>query len=148
MVINDQIELLQSNGTLVGATLQQFTKLKALTFDNIRHQFVVSDMDQQNDTIFTVQLTKETEITPIVPDLPDDVQVYSGTINKPSNALKGCFFFQGLAIDPIEDVLYWTDSVNKTINFVKLNDTDFEPQLLFAFSDVVPQDIAIDVCRR
>ncbi|KAF7274916.1 hypothetical protein GWI33_012422 [Rhynchophorus ferrugineus] len=92
------------------------------------HQFVVSDMNQENDTIFTVQLTKETEITPIVPDLPDDVQ--------------------GLAIDPIDDVLYWTDSVNKTINFVKLNDTDFEPQLLFAFSDVVPQDIAIDVCRR
>ncbi|XP_030765539.1 protein cueball [Sitophilus oryzae] len=128
VVINDQIELLQSNGMLIGSTMQQFTKLKALTFDNVRHQFVVSDMDHDNDTIFTVQLTKETEITPIVPDLPDDVQ--------------------GLAIDPIEDILYWTDSVNNTINYIKLNDSDSEPQLLFAFSNVIPQDVVIDVCRR
>ncbi|CAG9770679.1 unnamed protein product [Ceutorhynchus assimilis] len=128
VVINDKIELLQANGTLLGSTVEQFTTLKALTFDNIRHLFVVSDMDQGNDTIFTVQLTKETEITPIIPDLPDDVQ--------------------GLAIDPIEDILYWTDSVNKTINYVYLNDSLFEPKLLFQFTDVTPQDIAIDVCRR
>ncbi|XP_060535127.1 protein cueball isoform X2 [Cylas formicarius] len=85
-------------------------------------------MDQENDTIFAVQLTKETEITPIIPDLPDDVQ--------------------GLAVDPIEDVLYWTDSVNRTISSVKLNLTSFEPRLLFAFGDQSPQDIAVDVCRR
>lgn len=126
--MNDQIELLESSGALIGSTVEQFTKLKALTFDNVRHQFIVSDMDQGNDTIFTVQLTKETEITPIIPDLPDDVQ--------------------GLAIDPIEDVLYWTNSFNKSINYVYLNDSAFEPQILFKFSDVTPQDITIDVCRR
>lgn len=75
VAINDQVELLTSNGTLVGSAFQQFSKLKALTFDSVRHQFVVSDMDQQNDTIFTVQLTKETDIVPILQDLPDDVQV-------------------------------------------------------------------------
>ncbi|XP_050300833.1 protein cueball [Anthonomus grandis grandis] len=127
VVISDQIELLQSNGTLIGATVEQFTKLKALTFDNVRHQFVVSNNNQSNDTIFTVELTKETEITPIIPNLPDVL---------------------GLAVDPIEDVLYWTDSTNKAINYAKLNSSVLEPKLLFDFSDATPQDIAIDVCRR
>ncbi|KAH0815849.1 hypothetical protein GEV33_006942 [Tenebrio molitor] len=128
VVTNDQIELLLSNGSLIGSAFEQFSKLKALTFDNVRHQFVVSDMDQQNDTIFTVQLTKETDITPIIEDLPDDVQ--------------------GLAIDPITDILYWTDSINRTINYVHLNDSTYKSKILFAFTDENPQDVTIDVCRR
>lgn len=75
VAINDQVELLNSNGTLIGAAMQQFTQLKALAFDSVRHQFVVSDMDQQNDTIYSVQLTKQTDIMPIVEDLLDDIQV-------------------------------------------------------------------------
>lgn len=75
MAINDQVELLNSNGTLVGAAKQQFTQLKAIAFDSVRHQFVVSDMDQQNDTIYSVQLTKQTDIMPIVEDVRDDIQV-------------------------------------------------------------------------
>lgn len=72
---DDKIELLMSNGSLVGSIVQQFNKLKGLTFDNVRHQFVTSDMDHQNDTIYTVQLSKQTESAPIIEDLPDDVQV-------------------------------------------------------------------------
>ncbi|XP_044269142.1 protein cueball [Tribolium madens] len=128
VVTNDKIELLLSNGSIIGSAFEQFNKLKALTFDNIRHQFVVSDMDQQNDTIFSVQLTKETDVTSIIEDLPDDVQ--------------------GLAIDPISDILYWTDSINKTINYVRLNESAYKSNILFAFTDENPQDITIDVCRR
>lgn len=75
VVTNNEIELLTRNGTLVGTAVQEFSRLKALAFDPVRHQFLVSDMDQQNDTIFTVRLSKETEIYPVVEDLPDDVQV-------------------------------------------------------------------------
>lgn len=75
VVNDDKIDLLWSNGSLVGSIAQQFNKLKALTFDNVRHQFVTSDMDHQNDTIYTVQLSKKTESVPIIEDLPDDVQV-------------------------------------------------------------------------
>lgn len=82
IVTSDKIELLLSDGSLIGSTFEQFSKLKALTFDNIRHQFVVSDMDHQNDTIFSVQLTKETDVTPIIEDLPDDVQVSQYNIKK------------------------------------------------------------------
>lgn len=78
VAISGEIELLTANGTLVGSALQQFSKLKALTFDAVRHQFLVSDMDQTNDTIYCVPLTKESEtdsVSTIVQDLPDDIQV-------------------------------------------------------------------------
>lgn len=128
VAISDQVELLYSNGSLLGSAVQQFSNLKALTFDNIRHQLVVSDMDQKNDTIYGVQLTKQTDIIPIVQDLPDDVQ--------------------GLAIDPITDVLYWTDTANRSINYVSLQDPIHESKILIQFDDQNPQDIAIDVCKR
>lgn len=78
VAISDEVELLATNGTVIGTTFQQFSKLKALAFDVVRHQFIVSDMDQQNDTIYSVSLTKESETAdaiPIVQDLRDDIQV-------------------------------------------------------------------------
>lgn len=128
VAIRDTVELLYSNGSLLGSAAQQFSQLKALTFDNIRHQFVVSDVDQHNDTIYSVQLTRETDITPIVSNLPDDIQ--------------------GLAIDPITDILYWTDTLNGTINYVSLQDPSHESKVLLQFDNQYPQDLAIDVCRR
>ncbi|KAF5277465.1 hypothetical protein FQR65_LT03802 [Abscondita terminalis] len=125
---NDQVELLYSNGTLLGSAVQQFSRLRALTFDNIRHQFVVSDEDQENDTIYSVQLTQQTDVTPILSNLPDNVL--------------------GLAIDPITDVLYWTDSLNKTINYVSLNDPLRESKVFIRFNNQIPHDVSIDVCRR
>ncbi|KAJ8970446.1 hypothetical protein NQ317_000660 [Molorchus minor] len=130
LVIDNQIVLLESNGSMIETTAQPFTKLKALTYDNVRDQFVVSDTDQSNDTIYTVQLTKETDIdiTPIIRDLPDDVQ--------------------GLAVDPINDLLYWTDAINRSINYVPLNETSYNSELLFFFEDEYPHAIAIDICKR
>ncbi|KAJ8924992.1 hypothetical protein NQ315_001157 [Exocentrus adspersus] len=130
VAIDNQIELLQSNGSIIETTAQPFSKLKALTYDNIRDQFVVSDTDQFNDTIFTVQLTKETDvdITPIIQDLPDDVL--------------------GLAVDPINDLLYWTDAINRSINYIPLNETSYESKELFFFQDEYPHAIAIDICQR
>lgn len=76
MATNGQIELLAANGTLIGTAREGFAKLKALTFDNVRHRFIVSDMDEyNNDTIYAIDLTNETDDSPIIADLPDDVQV-------------------------------------------------------------------------
>lgn len=75
VAIGDQVELLKRNGTLVGVTLQQFRNLKALAFDDMRHEFIVSDMDGENDTIYRVQLSDKKGPSPIVPDTPDDVKV-------------------------------------------------------------------------
>ncbi|KAI4470371.1 vitellogenin receptor-like protein-related-related [Holotrichia oblita] len=127
VTINDQIKLLTRNGTVVGATLS-FTRLKALTFDNVRHQFIASDMNQQNDTIYSISLKEEGNYNnPIVQDLPDDIQ--------------------GLAIDPLTDILYWTDPKYKSIHSVSLNDPT-KAEIFMQFDKEEPQDLAIDSCRR
>ncbi|GJQ68099.1 cue [Trypoxylus dichotomus] len=126
VTINDQIKLLTANGTLVGATLS-FTRLKALTFDNVRHQFIASDMNQENDTIYSISLTEETSYNTIVQDLPDDIQ--------------------GLAVDPLTDILYWTDPKYKSIHSVSLEDPE-KTQVFMKFEETEPQDLAIDSCRR
>lgn len=75
MVIKNEIKLLQSNGSIIESLSQPFSSLKALAYDSAREQFIVSDMDNANDTIYTVHI-KETEITkPIIQGLPGDVQV-------------------------------------------------------------------------
>lgn len=75
MAVGDQVQLLTANGDLVGNSIQEFDFLKALTFDNVRQRFLVSNMYDQNDTIFAVEVTNETDVSPIVEDLPDDILV-------------------------------------------------------------------------
>lgn len=83
VVTDKKLELLDSNGLLVGSTINLTAELKTLAFDNARSQFIVSDRVSQNDSIFSVLLTNlqkappinETKVTPLVNNLPDDVQV-------------------------------------------------------------------------
>lgn len=75
VAIGTQVELLNKNGSLQGFTPQQFRHIKSLTFDEVRHQFVMSDTNGENDTIYSVQLTEKASATPIVPNIPDNVKV-------------------------------------------------------------------------
>ncbi|KRT84802.1 hypothetical protein AMK59_2409, partial [Oryctes borbonicus] len=85
-------------------------------------------MNQQNDTIYSISLREEGNYNnPIVQDLPDDIQ--------------------GLAIDPLTDILYWTDPKYKSIHSVSLNDPA-KAEVFMKFKDTEPQDLAIDSCRR
>ncbi|KAG5889516.1 hypothetical protein JTB14_009003 [Gonioctena quinquepunctata] len=129
VVVENEIMLFHRNGTLIESKSQPFSSLKALAYDNVRDQFIVSDMDMINDTIYTVQFYEETDTTePIIKDLPGDVQ--------------------GLVIDPLEDILYWTDAINHTINYVKLNETPLESREFLVFEKTVPHALAIDACNR
>ncbi|XP_057653327.1 protein cueball [Diorhabda carinulata] len=127
IVVDNEIQLLTSNGTLIDSR-SPFSLLKAITYDGVRDQFIVSDRDTKNDTIFTVRLSKETETEPIMKGPPGDVQ--------------------GLAIDPLDDVLYWSNAINHTINYISLNDSTHDSKEFILFKDVVPHAIAIDVCNR
>lgn len=74
MVVENQIRLLTANGTLIDIKDQPFSYLKAVTYDNVRDQFIVSDMNKNNDTVYTVQIDKHITV-PIIQGLPGDVQV-------------------------------------------------------------------------
>lgn len=131
VVSSDKIELLDANGNLIKKISEQFSRLKALAFDDLRHQFIASDMDQfyTNDTIFTIPLHTDRNVSPFIQNLPDDVQ--------------------GLAIDPVTDTLFWTDNNNKSISSVRLDgSTELGSKLVLEFDEETPKDIAIDVCRR
>ncbi|CAG9830420.1 unnamed protein product, partial [Diabrotica balteata] len=127
VVVRNEIQLLSATGSVLESR-KPFSSLRAITYDGIRDQFVVSDTDRNNDTIFTVRLSKETATEPIIHSPPGDVQ--------------------GLAIDPVEDVLYWTKALENTIAYVRLNSSEHFPETFMAFTDIAPHAIAIDVCNR
>lgn len=54
---------------------------------------------------------------------------------------------KGLAVDPINDTLYWSDVKNATINYVSLKDPFLTSNVLIYFEDETPRSIALDVCR-
>ncbi|GLV44881.1 cueball [Carabus blaptoides fortunei] len=128
VAIDDQIQFLDRNFTVLGISQQTFIQLKGLAFDDIRHEFLVSDMDDMIDNIYKVPLKKSAEASPIVKDLPDDVKY--------------------LAVDPVDDVLYWSDSANNRIMSISLNEPDAQPEPFMKFDHESPQGIAIDSCRR
>lgn len=127
IVVDNEIQLLSPNGSVLDSR-KLFSSLKAIAYDGIRDQFIVSDRDSKNDTIFIVRLSKETATEPIIKGPPGDVQ--------------------GLAIDPFDDVLYWTNAINHTINYVKLSDQIHSSKEFIAYDDVSPHAIAIDACNR
>lgn len=61
--------------------------------------------------------------------------------------LKDMFWLKGLAVDPINDTLYWSDVKNGTINYVSLKDPFLTSNVLIYFEDETPRSIALDVCR-
>ncbi|CAG9856247.1 unnamed protein product [Phyllotreta striolata] len=131
IAVENEIKLLDSNGSEINSQSQPFSSLKALVYDGIRDQFIVSDTDGnlKYDTIFTVRFNKETDTTvPIIRDLPGDIQ--------------------GMSVDPLEDVLYWTDLANRTINYVNLNGNNYESNEYLRFNDKFPHAITVDVCNR
>lgn len=75
VAIEDKVEFLDKNATLVGITYQVFKNVKAIAFDDIRHHFIVSDMIDENDTIYRIKISDTMNPIPIVKNIPDDVMV-------------------------------------------------------------------------
>lgn len=74
VVIENRIQLF-SNGVVIKTKERPFTSLKALVYDNIRDQFIVSDTHKANDTVYTVPVAIDITV-PIIKGLPGDIQVY------------------------------------------------------------------------
>lgn len=56
---------------------------------------------------------------------------------------------QGIAFDPLERILYWTDAKNKLIYQMNVDAKNGEPSILLKLDETkTPHGVAIDVCRR
>lgn len=113
----------------VTSAAHQFDELSAITFDEIEETLYFNDQSHLNGTIFSLKLAT-------------DGNHYVKQIIEKTRKEK----VQGIAFDPLERNLYWTDAENGIIYQMNLNDNR-EPEI-FKDNLTKPHGIAIDICRR
>lgn len=118
-----------------------FKELTAITYDDMTDTIYFNAKEQDAGTIVSLKLSHDKSKIPNFDTVVERTD--HGSIN-------------GLAFDPLERVLYWTDSRNHTI-FHKALAVDDAQQALVAENGTVwmkltnddrPMGISIDVCRR
>lgn len=134
VTLDNEIQLLNNKGKLIRSITDIFSDIKAVTYLNQKNLFIVGNRHNDNDTIYVLD-PSSMQLVPVVEDLKDDIQ--------------------GIAVDPLAEMVYWTDATNKSINYKLLNilneNRSFESNqydTLFDFQDQKPQDLAIDSCKR
>lgn len=126
---NGIINFYTSEWKLVASAAQQFDELSAITFDEIEETLYFNDQSHLNGTIFSVKLAT------------DKNHIFKQIIEKTKNER-----VEGLAFDPLERNLYWTDATNGIIYQMSL--TDNHKPVVFKDNLKNPHGIAIDICRR
>lgn len=131
MSTKKQINFYTSDWKPVTSAAHQFDELSAITFDETEEIIYFNDQQHNNGTIFSLKLSA------------DDNHRVERIVQKTENE-----FVQGIAFDPLERMLYWTDSGNKVIYQMDI-DHKTQPTILYTLSDdKIPHGIAIDICRR
>lgn len=126
-----QINFYTSNWELATSAGHQFDELTALAFDETEETLYFNDQLHRNETIFSLKLSSnENHFVERIVKRTKDEKV------------------QGIAFDPLERTLYWTDATSGIIYQMNLNGKQ-EPSILFKLDESKkPHGIAIDVCRR
>lgn len=115
----------------ITSAAHQFDGLSAITFDETEEVVFFNDQSHTNGTIFALKLSL------------DNNHRVERVLQKTKNEL-----IQGIAFDPLDRVLYWTDWSSRTI-YQWAIDTQNEPKVFMKLKDTKrPHGIAIDVCRR
>lgn len=69
--------MLSKDGATINPLLEQFSRLKALAFDNVKQDLIVSDTNQENDTIYSIGTHESSNKTFIIDDVADNILVSS-----------------------------------------------------------------------
>lgn len=110
----------------------QFDTLSALAFDETDETLYFNDQSHTNGSIFSLKLSS------------DENHRVEKLLQKTKDEL-----IQGMAFDPLERILYWTDAKNKLIYQMSVDGKDVEPTILLKLDETkMPHGIAVDVCRR
>lgn len=116
---------------LVTEAAHQFTGLSAITYDDIDNIIYFNDQANSSGTIHSLSLSA------------DNNHRVEQVIEKTANET-----IQGIAFDPLERTLYWTDATNRRIYHLTL-DHDAKPKVFVQLAErEQPFGLAIDVCRR
>ncbi|XP_059613656.1 protein cueball isoform X2 [Phlebotomus argentipes] len=122
------------NWTELTTAAQQFDALSAIVYDETEDNIFFNDQEEAKSSIFQLKLSTSDE-NHIVRKMVQKVQKEH---------------IQGLAYDPLNRTLYWTDARNHRIYQATLDDDGNMglPSIFMQFSEEVPRGIAVDICRR
>lgn len=131
MTTNGQILFFDSTWTQVTSAAHQFNELSAIALDETQDTIYFNDQAHNSGTIFALELSA------------DGNHRVETVLQKTKNET-----IHGIAFDPLDRVLYWTDSDNKSIYKWPINKQE-EPTVFMRLNESKrPHGIAIDVCRR
>lgn len=128
-----QINFYTSAWKEVTSAAHRFDEMTALAFDEADETLYFNDQIHNNETIFSLKLSSNENhhVEQIVEKSKINEKV------------------QGIAFDPLERVLYWTDTTNGIIYQKNLNNDNEKPSVLIKLNNSKhPHGIAVDVCRR
>lgn len=131
MTSKRRIDFYTSDWEPVTEAGHHFTSLSALAYDEIGQIIYFNDQDNKNGTIYSLVLSNDSNhrIQQVVERTQDER-------------------IQGLAFDPVNRTLYWTDGMSKLIYRAGL-DHGNKPEIFIRLNDThMPYGLAIDVCRR
>ncbi|XP_037947527.1 protein cueball [Teleopsis dalmanni] len=131
---NTRVFFYDINWKIICADLHHFTHLTASTFDEAEGTIYFNDRQVQNISIFSLQLDDEDKTREtFVRNVPQEEEI------------------NGIAYDPLERILYWTDS--KSIKIYKWgvkSSNKQQPAAIISFHDdyAYPSAISLDFCKR
>ncbi|XP_055702151.1 protein cueball-like isoform X1 [Phlebotomus papatasi] len=113
---------------------QQFDGLSAIVYDETEDNIFFNDQEQEKGSIFLLKLANS-----------DDNHIVRKIIQNVENE-----HVQGIAYDPLDRTLYWTDAKNHRIYEAKLGEDGKmgSPKIFLQFTEEVPRGISVDICRR
>lgn len=127
-----EIKFFDASWNFTISAAQQFDELSAITFDETEELLYFNDLSYNISSIVSLHLERD----------------YSQRIEDLGAKTKG-EIVQGITYDPLDRVLYWTDSKNKLIYHMAIENRTDGPKVLIKFNNnTIPSGIAIDVCRR
>lgn len=127
-----QINFYGTNWKQITSAGHQFDTLSAIALDETEETLYFNDQSHTNGTIFSLKLSS------------DENHRVEKLLQKTKDEL-----IQGMAFDPLERILYWTDAKNKLIYQLNVDAKGAEPTILLKLDETkIPYGIAIDVCRR
>ncbi|XP_059053896.1 protein cueball [Achroia grisella] len=119
-----------SNKTKTNNVGVRFRDLTALAYDAVHNMLLFVDKQNDNASIFSYHLA---------------TKKYQSLVRR-----KSYENIQGLAFDPVNGLLFWTDTNERSIYYMSLmlgSKNDVYGNLLIKMDDEIPRAIAVDSCR-
>ena len=133
MSTESKILFYNENFTEVTSAGHQYNEITAMAYDEINDLIYFNDKNLDTSTIYSLKVSPN-----------DDNHRIENVIKSVKNSI-----IQGIAYDPLEKYIYWSDHRNFTISRLNINNTTKDPEVFLQFnSSTILGDIDIDICRR